>query len=66
MSRRRAKCIVSIAGVGRPRSLVTALFLNAVPRTDQARMTAFVQGLAQLDWLDGRNARIDTRPVRDL
>src|SRR5262249_40468868 len=27
----------------------------------QARMTAFVQGLAQLRWLDGRNVRIDTR-----
>jgi len=27
----------------------------------QARMTAFVQGLAQLGWLDGHNVRIDTR-----
>jgi putative tryptophan/tyrosine transport system substrate-binding protein len=27
----------------------------------QARMTAFVQGLAQLGWLDGRNVRIDAR-----
>src|SRR5262249_1658028 len=27
----------------------------------QARLTAFVQGLAQLGWLDGRNVRIDTR-----
>ncbi len=27
----------------------------------QARMTAFVQGLAQLGWLDGRNVRIDSR-----
>ena len=27
----------------------------------QARMTAFVQGIAQLGWLDGRNVRIDTR-----
>jgi putative tryptophan/tyrosine transport system substrate-binding protein len=27
----------------------------------QARMTAFVQGLAQLGWLDGRNVRIETR-----
>src|SRR5258708_33466940 len=27
----------------------------------QARMTAFVQELAQLGWLDGRNVRIDTR-----
>jgi putative tryptophan/tyrosine transport system substrate-binding protein len=27
----------------------------------QARMTAFVQGLAQLGWVNGRNVRIDTR-----
>src|SRR5262249_4656455 len=27
----------------------------------QARMTAFLQGLAQLGWLDGRNPRIDIR-----
>jgi putative ABC transport system substrate-binding protein len=27
----------------------------------QARITAFLQGLAQLGWIDGRNARIDTR-----
>src|SRR5262249_4298471 len=27
----------------------------------QARMTAFVQGLAELGWIDGRNVRIDTR-----
>src|SRR5262249_8945375 len=27
----------------------------------QARITAFLQGLAQLGWLDGSNVRIDTR-----
>src|SRR5262245_44496336 len=27
----------------------------------QARMTAFVQGLAQLGWIDGQNVRIETR-----
>ena len=27
----------------------------------QARITAFLQGLAQLGWLDGRNVRIDSR-----
>jgi putative tryptophan/tyrosine transport system substrate-binding protein len=27
----------------------------------QARMAAFLQGLAQLGWIDGRNVRIDTR-----
>jgi len=28
---------------------------------NQARMAAFLQGLAQLGWTDGRNLRIDTR-----
>ncbi|MGB9656715.1 MAG: ABC transporter substrate-binding protein, partial [Pseudolabrys sp.] len=27
----------------------------------QARFTAFLQGLQQLGWTDGRNVRIDTR-----
>ena len=27
----------------------------------QARLAAFLQGLQQLGWIDGRNARIDTR-----
>src|SRR5262245_30278851 len=27
----------------------------------QARLTAFLQELAQLGWIDGRNVRIDTR-----
>jgi putative ABC transport system substrate-binding protein len=27
----------------------------------QARIAAFLQGLAQLGWTDGRNVRIDTR-----
>src|SRR5437763_7500202 len=27
----------------------------------QARLTAFIHGLQQLDWIDGRNVRIDTR-----
>jgi putative ABC transport system substrate-binding protein len=27
----------------------------------QARMAAFLQGLAQLGWTEGRNVRIDTR-----
>ena len=30
-------------------------------REAQARITAFLQGLAQLGWLDGRNVRIDIR-----
>jgi len=28
---------------------------------NQRRLTAFVQGLQQLGWTDGRNARIDVR-----
>ena len=38
--------------------------LMAAPADDpdgQARLTAFVQGLQQLGWIDGRNVRIDTR-----
>jgi putative tryptophan/tyrosine transport system substrate-binding protein len=31
----------------------------------QARITAFVQGLQQLGWTDGRNVRIDTRWAAD-
>jgi hypothetical protein len=31
---------------------------------NQARMAAFLQGLAQLGWTDGRNVRIDTRRAR--
>ena len=27
----------------------------------QARVAAFLQGLAQLGWIDGRNVRVDTR-----
>jgi putative tryptophan/tyrosine transport system substrate-binding protein len=38
--------------------------LMASPADDsenQARMAAFLEGLAQLGWTDGRNVRIDTR-----
>jgi putative tryptophan/tyrosine transport system substrate-binding protein len=28
---------------------------------DQARLAAFLDGLQQLGWIDGRNVRIDTR-----
>jgi putative ABC transport system substrate-binding protein len=35
-------------------------------REGQARLAAFVEGLQQLGWTDGRNVRIDTRwPVGD-
>ena len=38
--------------------------LQTVAATDpegSARMTAFLEGLQQLGWIDGRNVRIDTR-----
>jgi len=31
----------------------------------QARVTAFLDGMAQLGWIDGRNMRIDTRWAAD-
>jgi hypothetical protein len=30
----------------------------------QVRLRAFVQGLRELDWIDGRNIRIDARRCR--
>jgi putative tryptophan/tyrosine transport system substrate-binding protein len=35
--------------------------LSANDREGQARITAFLQGMEQLGWTDGRNVRIDTR-----
>jgi putative tryptophan/tyrosine transport system substrate-binding protein len=32
----------------------------------QARLAAFLDGLQQLGWIDGRNVRIDTRWARDV
>src|SRR5262245_65629438 len=41
---------------------IGVLMLSAADDPEfQARITEFVQGLAQLGWLDGRNVRIDTR-----
>src|SRR5262249_22447972 len=41
---------------------IGVLMLSAADDPEfQARITAFVQGLAPLGWLDGRNLRIDTR-----
>ena len=37
------------------------LSLSADDPQGQARLKAFVQGLQQLGWTDGRNIRIDTR-----
>jgi putative tryptophan/tyrosine transport system substrate-binding protein len=41
---------------------IGVLMASAVDDSEpQARMAAFLQGLAQLGWIDGRNVRIDTR-----
>jgi putative tryptophan/tyrosine transport system substrate-binding protein len=46
---------------GRMRRIGVLLNLAADDPESQRRMTAFVQGLQQLGWTDGRNARIETR-----
>jgi putative ABC transport system substrate-binding protein len=45
----------------RMRRIGVLMAANADDPEYQARMAAFQQGLAQLGWADGRNARIDTR-----
>src|SRR5262245_43583079 len=45
----------------RMRRIGVLMALAADDPAGQARMTAFVQGLAQLGWLDGRNLRVDSR-----
>jgi putative tryptophan/tyrosine transport system substrate-binding protein len=45
----------------RVRRIGVLLNLAADDPESQRRMTAFVQGLQQLGWTDGRNARIETR-----
>src|SRR6266850_8594555 len=41
---------------------IGVLFGSAIDGSEyQARIAAFLQGLAQLGWADGRNVRIDTR-----
>src|SRR5262245_59468212 len=40
---------------------IGVLMASAADDSNQARMAAFLQGLAQLGWTDGRNLRIDTR-----
>jgi hypothetical protein len=49
---------------GRMRRIGVLLNLAADDPESQRRMTAFVQGLQQLGWTDGRNVRIDTRSTR--
>jgi putative ABC transport system substrate-binding protein len=45
----------------RLRRIGVLMSLTADDRVGQARLTAFVQGLQELGWADGRNVRIDTR-----
>jgi len=45
----------------RMRRIGVLLALTADDPESQRRMTAFVQGLQELGWTDGRNVRIDTR-----
>jgi len=45
----------------RMRRIGVLMNLAADDPESQARMTAFLQGLQQLGWTDGRNVRIDTR-----
>ena len=45
----------------RTRRVGVLLSLSADDPQGQARLKAFVQGLQQLGWTDGRNIRIDTR-----
>ena len=45
----------------RVRRIGVLMNLAADDPEGQARLAAFVQGLRQLGWIDGRNVRIDTR-----
>src|SRR5262245_29034999 len=45
----------------RVRRIGVLMNLGADDPESQRRMTAFVQGLQQLVWIDGRNVQIDTR-----
>src|SRR6516165_9986226 len=43
------------------RRIGVLMSLAANDAQGQARLAAFLQGLQQLGWIDGRNVRIDTR-----
>ena len=45
----------------RARSIGVLMSTPADDKEGQARINAFVQGLRELGWIDGRNVRIDTR-----
>ena len=46
---------------GRVRRIGVLMNLAAADPVGQARLAAFIQGLQQLGWIDGRNVRIDIR-----
>jgi putative ABC transport system substrate-binding protein len=51
----------ALAQPERPRNIVMFVSTEAEDPDTQARITAFLQGLQQLGWTDGRNLRIHTR-----
>ena len=51
----------ALAQPERPRNIVMLVSTEAEDPDTQARVTAFLQGLQQLGWTDGRNVRIHTR-----
>ena len=67
---RRREFIALLAGAAAMRPFAARAQADRVRRvgvlmahdpTGQARLVAFVQGLQQWGWTDGRNVRIDTR-----
>jgi putative tryptophan/tyrosine transport system substrate-binding protein len=65
-------CGVAVAWPGAARGQQPArrigVLMNGAPNDAevQARLTAFLDGLQQLGWTDGRNVRIDTRWASDV
>jgi hypothetical protein len=45
----------------RVRHIGVLMSLAADDKEGQARLAAFLQGLQELGWIDGRNVRVDTR-----
>jgi putative ABC transport system substrate-binding protein len=45
----------------RVRRIGVLISLGADDKEGQARLAAFLQGLQELGWIDGRNVRVDTR-----
>ena len=56
-----AACSAGAADRTRLRRIAVLINLTADDPEGQARLAAFLQGLQELGWTDGRNVRIDTR-----